>query len=177
MENQPQQINNQNSNKSGVVKNLIIIVAIIGIFIYIIALFNSSPDISPQKPVVSENVSNKTAEPTKVTPTPQPKAISIGDEAYLRLPDNNDPEQVILLAINKDDYDEVLKTLMAKDYVGILDLSNQGKAFGVHNGSKVLVIDTAVGIRKVRIVKGVNPVDEDKVGLAGWVAMEWVKSE
>lgn len=95
----------------------------------------------------------------------------IGQEGYLRLPNISDPKQVICLGQTKEDLEQITKALLAKDYVGLLEIPG---AFCVGNGSKVSVIDTGLGIRKVRILQGVNDVDKDKVGLSGWVEYEWV---
>lgn len=108
------------------------------------------------------------------TSIPKPKEVSEpGKEAFLRLPDNTDPKQLIPLAPTKEVSGKVTKTLLAKDWQGLLELASEG-VFGLSNGSKVLVIDTALGLRKVRIIAGVREVDKDKVGLAGWVAKEFV---
>jgi hypothetical protein len=103
------------------------------------------------------------------------QARELGQDAYLRLPDNSDSSQLICLAPTKVVYDEYSKALMAKDYAGILDLTNEG-LFCVHNGSQGKVIDRAFGLTKVRIVAGVLPVDADKVGESGYTASEWVVS-
>ncbi len=70
-------------------------------------------------------------------------------------------------------YDEYTKALLAKDYLGILDLTKEG-LFCVHNGSEVRVIDTSMTLTKVRVTKGAAEADSDKVGEAGWSASEWV---
>lgn len=112
--------------------------------------------------------------PTPASEQSRPKeARTLGQDAYLRLPSNDDPTQLVCLAPTQAVYDEYNKALMAKDYQGILDLQNRG-LFCVHNGSEVKVIDTGVGYTKARVVKGVADVDSDKVGQAGWSASEWV---
>lgn len=104
----------------------------------------------------------------------QSTSIRIGDEGFLRSSDN--PNQIVFLAVTPDAFDKLIKTILAKDSVGLLELAAEGNAFGVTNGAKVKVIDTAIGRREVRILEGVKPVDQDKIGLSGWVPYEWVKS-
>lgn len=103
-----------------------------------------------------------------------PREVSaIGQEGYLRLPNNSDAAQMICLAPTQEVYQKYTTSLMAHDTQGILDLGNEG-LFCVGNGSKVLVIDTAFGLRNVRVVAGMSAADTDKEGKAGWVAKEWV---
>lgn len=99
--------------------------------------------------------------------------IHTGDHAVLHM--NESPDSVVFIATTEESYDELMKTLSAHDTVGMLQLGMQNKAFGVTNGSKVLVIDRAFMKRKVRILEGVKQVDKDKIGLAGWIPEEWLK--
>lgn len=101
--------------------------------------------------------------------------VRVGDEAYLRLSSTTDPEQIILLAINSENaFDQLIKALLANDTQGIIELVEQGKVFGVSNGTRVFVIDSGIGKRKVRILQGLRPVDQDKIGRTGWVVKEQV---
>lgn len=121
--------------------------------------------------------SSSSAASVPSTPTPASnEARTLGQEAFLRLPGNPDEKQVICLAPTKEVYDAYFKALSAQDYQGILDLSNQG-LFCVHNGSEVKVIDTSFTLTKVRVVKGADKIDADKVGEAGWSASEWVVAQ
>ncbi len=106
-------------------------------------------------------------------PTQSPQSVGIGDDGVLRSSD--DPSGIVFLATTPDALVELTKTIIAKDAVGLLQLSIEGIAFGVTNGTRIKVIDSEVGTRRVRIIQGVNPVDQDKVGRSGWVPREWVK--
>jgi len=97
--------------------------------------------------------------------------VKVGDPAVLRLSSTSDPTQIICLGATREDFDKVTKAFLAKDYVGLLEIPG---VFCVSNGTKVQVIDSAYGVRKVRIFEGVRKVDEDKVLRSGWTAMEWV---
>lgn len=89
----------------------------------------------------------------------------------MRLPDINDPEQVICLGPTKESYDQITKAIMSGDTIGLLEIPG---AFCVSNGSKAKLIDQAFAVRRVRIEEGVRPVDSDKIGLSGWVAKEFI---
>jgi hypothetical protein len=105
--------------------------------------------------------------------------IPIGTEAFLRLSANNDPEQILLLAPTPEIWDEIGKAFLAKDYYGLLiDLAPKG-VFGVSNGTKILIIDKqgiVTPLYRVRILKGVRPIDEDKIGRSGWLPSEFISS-
>ncbi len=122
------------------------------------------------------NQQSKSNIPSNTNNSTANNSLKIGDKGYLRLPNIGDPTQVIFFAVNKDSYDQLSKSLIAKDTYGILELAQKGIVFGVSNGTEIQVIDSDMFIRKVRIIKGVRPVDDDKVGLSGWVPAEWVVS-
>lgn len=102
-------------------------------------------------------------------------SVQVGQDGFLR--SSNDPDGITFLATTPEAFNELIKTIQAKDTVGLLAMAAYGKAFGVTNGSFVKVIDTAFGRRRVRILLGVKPVDQDKIGRSGWVPSEWVKSQ
>lgn len=137
-----------------------VFVAILLIFIFWMIISVSSNSSTPH------NYSSSSAQ------APTHKTLGTGEQGVLRM--GSDPTQIVLLATTETAFDTLTKTLMANDTTGILELSSQGAIFGVTNGSKVLVIDRSYGKRKVRIIEGVRPIDTDKVGLSGWVPMEWV---
>lgn len=143
------------------------ILSVIGVFI-VIGIIMSALD-------GGHGDTSTTAAATPATPASN-EARTLGQEAFLRLPGNPDEKQVICLAPTKEVYDAYFKALSAQDYQGILDLSNQG-LFCVHNGSEVKVIDTSFTLTKVRVVKGADKIDADKVGEAGWSASEWVVTQ
>lgn len=114
------------------------------------------------------SLGNKNTSTTQTIPTDK---ISVGDNGFLRLPSNPDPEQIICLGATKEDYEQINKAFYAKDYLGLLEIPG---AFCVHNGAKILVVDRTTFSRRVRIMEVAKEVDKDKVGLAGWVQMEFV---
>lgn len=117
-----------------------------------------------KKPVVTTPVVDQASN--------QPKELSeLGAEGYLRISGKNDSSQVVILTEKKENYELVTKAFMAKDYEGLLEIPG---AFGVSNGTKIKIIDTAFGIRRVRIIEGVREIDSDKVGRTGWTAKEFV---
>ena len=102
--------------------------------------------------------------------------LTVGDKGLLRLPGITDKTQVICLAPNSKIYRELTKALLARDSLGILRLGDEG-VFCVGNGSKIKVLETSVGLKRVRILRGSNPVDVDKVGMEGWTSSEFVVKE
>jgi hypothetical protein len=117
------------------------------------------------------------------TPTQQPistptggdwQSLVVGDDSFLRIPGITDSNQNICLGKTTKDAEAVSQALLAKDYVGLLEIPG---AFCVGNGSKVKLIEKDFPYRKVRILAGVKEVDKDKVGLFGYVPAEWVVSK
>ena len=106
-----------------------------------------------------------------VSTTTTSNDLTIGEEGFLRLLNNNDPTQVICLGPTKESYEEISRALRANDMIGLLEVSG---AFCVSNGSRVKLIDSDFAVRRVRIEAGVRPIDSDKVNMSGWVAKEFV---
>ena len=65
----------------------------------------------------------------------------------------------VLLALDKESFDKLIKASLAKDYMGIQELLDSG-------GTTVLVIDDAWGARRVRVTNG------QYIGRTGWTVME-----
>jgi hypothetical protein len=97
--------------------------------------------------------------------------IHIGDEGYLKLGTTTDPDQVICLGSTKEEHEQISKALIAKDYIGILEIPG---AFCVGNGTKIQVIDTDYMLRRVRIIETHRDVDQDKLLMSGWVTSDFV---
>lgn len=131
----------------------------LGIALLIVILLN----------VVSSKNNQKTSQ--TIIPVVQNNDMQIGDDGYLRLPGITDSAQVICLGTTKDDANKIGKVLVAKDFMGLLEIPG---AFCVGSGSKIRLIDIDFPYRKVKIIQGVNKVDSDKIGLAGWLPFEWV---
>ncbi len=115
---------------------------------------------------LSQPVTNTVTQPTQKTETPAPvtsQKVSVGEEGYI-----NAPSPKAVIALTKEGFSEITKIFLANDMMGVGDFLLSGKGFAVTKGTKVLVIESAVGSRKVRILEG------DQIGNAGWIAMEWV---
>jgi hypothetical protein len=102
-------------------------------------------------------------EPTTSTPS---NIVRVGEEGYLRV-----SGEIVTVARTKESYDEFTQSMYAKDTYGMAKLVADGKAFNVPVGTKVLVIDQAVGDRKVRILEG-SHANED-----GWVVKEFISKQ
>lgn len=112
---------------------------------------------------------NTTTPTTQAVATSQPVVtsantrVSVGEEGYV-----NTPSPKAVISLTEDGFSEITKIYLANDMMGVGDFLLSGKGFAVPKGTKVLVTDTKVGARKVRILEGEN------IGQTGWIAMEWV---
>jgi len=101
-----------------------------------------------------------------VAQTEQPASsqkVSVGEEGYIKV---SSPKTI--LANTKTDLDGLTKIYLANDTEGIAEFLVGGQGFAVSNGTKVLLIDTAYGVRRVRVLEG------DQVSKTGWLPMEYV---
>lgn len=108
-------------------------------------------------------ISSIGGEPTASTPS---NIVRVGEEGYLRV-----SGEIVTVARTKEAYDDFTQSMYAKDTYGMAKLVADGKAFNVPVGTKVLVIDQAVGDRKVRILEG-SHTNED-----GWVVKEFISKQ
>lgn len=114
------------------------------------------------------------AQQSATAPQPaSPSSAGPGAEGVVR--SSSDSSGIVFIATTPEAFDEMTKALIAQDAYGMLQLAAEGKVFGVTNGTRVKVIDIGFTKKRVRILQGVTPVDQDKVGLAGWVPYEWAK--
>jgi len=143
--------------------------------------------LAPKQPATSKAVQPtaaqvNTVKPEKKKPTDAPrpttaKRLEIGDSGYLRIPGNKDPEQLILLATDKEYISDVSKALMSKDGYSIMEVVKDGKAFAVQNGTEIKVIDFTTGSRRVRIMNDTRAPEIDMSGKAGWVPFEFISAK
>lgn len=111
------------------------------------------------------STSTTTTQPA-VAQTTQPASsqkVSVGEEGYIKV---SSPKTI--LANTKTDLDALTKIYLANDTEGIAEFLVGGQGFAVSNGTKVLVIDTAYGVRRVRVLEG------DQANKTGWLPMEYV---
>lgn len=113
-----------------------------------------------------------TPEPAPAPEQPQQEAEpkgnggAIGSEARLYTGSGGSP---ILLGVDEEACNEIIKAYIAKDKYGLRDLWSTGRAFAVPNNTRVLVLDIGwIGTRRVRILEG------ESAGMAGWVIKEFV---
>lgn len=162
-----------------ILSKFLMVLGLIFIVLFVFAaLSNESPktinELSPS-PALS-SIPSPIATPVE-SPTPAASRIvrTIGGEGFLRLPNTDDPEQVLFLAPTPKIYNDVSGMFLAKDFsLGAMrELAAKG-VFGVSNGSRIRVLDTTFTLTRVRILEGIRPIDSDKVGLSGWLPYEWV---
>jgi len=99
------------------------------------------------------------------TEVSKPSPSDIGSTAILAVSESD----MVLVAVDEEAFEELIKASVAKDYMGIAELLLLGKVFEVPNNTKVLVIDSAFAKRKIRILEG------DEFGRTGWVPYEFLK--
>jgi hypothetical protein len=108
--------------------------------------------------------------------------VSVGGKAFLRIAGNSDKEQVVFLSPDPDTYSKEMSKLSSVRndpqalYFQMGELAGKGW-IGVSNGTQIIVLDKK-GILdpmyQVRIMKGVRSVDDDKVGLSGWIIRDFI---
>lgn len=103
-------------------------------------------------------------QPTDTKPASS-ATLSRGEEGYIKGTSGTPNE---ILTNTKADYDVFIDILLSKDTIGLGQFLQDGRGFGVANGTKVLVIGTGVGVRQVRVLEG------EHLGESGWLAMEYV---
>jgi len=132
--------------------------------IFIVMIFTGiviSMVIADSKPDDTSSVANSTPIDNMV----------VGDNGYIKLPNDPDTTQKICLGKTIDDAKQISKALSAKDYLGLLEIPG---AFCVSNGTHALLIEKSFPWRKARITGTITKIDEDKFGMSGWLPMEWV---
>ena len=90
--------------------------------------------------------------------------LSVGEEGTIE-----SSGEITPVAISESALDAWSKARVAKDQHGMFLLMNSGEIFTVKKGTKVLVIDTGMAKRKIRILTG------EKTGASGWVSEDYVK--
>jgi hypothetical protein len=91
-------------------------------------------------------------------------ALSVGEEGTI-----DSGGEITPVGISESAIEAWTKARVAKDQHGMFLLMNSGEIFSVKTGTKVLVIDTAMAKRKIRILAG------EKTGASGWVSEDYVK--
>lgn len=135
------------SKGCAVILGVFILFAIIGAF--------TNPDTHTQ-------TSNTTA--TKSVPKQGSSSVSIGEQGKVHV----NGSDTILIAVDKDAFDQYMDAAIANDSIGVVDLMSRGKIFPVKNDTKIQVIDASFTTRKVRVMEG------EMFGQAGWVPYEFV---
>ena len=96
--------------------------------------------------------------------------LKLGDIGIInRFEDKTRCELVTALTVDKEYQDELFTTMEASDNIGLATMMLEGKAFVVDNCTEAKVVDTAMFLRKVRIIEGTS------AGQAGWLPMEWIR--
>lgn len=104
---------------------------------------------------------------TPATDTSADNVISLGDEGYLRVSSGD----IVTVLKTKEAQEQFMKSAIANDTYGMAKLVAEGQGFNVPVGTKVKVIDSEFGIRKVRILDGEHAMED------GWVPKEFIRKQ
>lgn len=100
---------------------------------------------------------------------------TVGQEGFLRLPNNPDPSKAILVAPTAEIAEEVVKMYIVNDVsIGALRELTEKGVFDVSNGAKVRVIDKTFTLTKIRILQGICLIDQNCIGRSGWIPKEFI---
>lgn len=91
-------------------------------------------------------------------------SVSRGEEGFLRVAGQKE----ILVASTKESLDRLVNAAVSKDNYGMGEMVLSGEAFFVDTGIKVLVIESGLTSKRIRILEG------KKTGYSGWVPSEFV---
>lgn len=90
--------------------------------------------------------------------------VKVGENGHLSISGDGP----VLVAINKEYYDEMFRLITVNDTLGLAKMTLDGKILLVDNGTAVKVIDSSFASRVVRINEG------KYIGESGWVPKEMV---
>ena len=130
------------------------------LIILVLAIFgmNSANNAPPSVP---------STEATTVQPAPSPsKDVELGNNGYLYIKGSDN----VAVMRTQDAFDAYTKAAVNNDTIGMAQLVYDDQGFFVPDGTKVLVIDSGMGTREVRILEGKH------IAETGWVALEFVLS-
>lgn len=146
------------------------------ILLMVITPVKNNPTVSDttKSPEVANNQVPVLPVQKESAPEALPTKLNIGDEGFLRTPNSTDNSKTIFLTGEQSDYAKLGKALLAEDAQSILEIPS---AFWIQAGAKVKVIDSAFGIRRVRILEVTSTEDAANVQKSGWVAAEFVVSK
>ena len=90
--------------------------------------------------------------------------VGVGDEGLLF-----SESALPYVCVTEETFDKLIAASVANDKIGFNQLIMSDAVFAVAQNTKVLVIDSTFGKRKIRILEGSN------YGQTGWVPSEFVK--
>jgi len=114
----------------------------------------------------------ETSQTTVSSNSKEEQKLEIGDVGIINYRDDKNDcggDDLVILGVSREAQEKVDKALYAKDTIGIAQLLANGEAFAVDICTKAKIIDSAVGLREVRILEGEN------MGKSGWIPYEWVR--
>lgn len=112
---------------------------------------------SRRDPITPSEHQTQTTTETTSSPAPESNYLS-----------TDDPNADVLVGFSWEDYEEMMKLVNAKDYLGLSGLRLADRIDFVPNGTKVVVIDYGISNR-VRIMEG------EHIGREAYTPHEFVK--
>lgn len=117
---------------------------------------------------LSGGVTPKTTESGNASvPTKSNKIVIIGDEGVAYAADGGE----VPIIATKEGYEAISRAASVNDQYGVLEMMSSGQYYPVKSGTKVLVIDATISLRKVRILEGIHE------GRSGWTSSTFVAAQ
>lgn len=131
-------------NKNELKTNMIFIFIIVILFIFLVnSTLNSERDDNEKKSETTSNIGRKY-------------------ELY-------NGGSSIPVASNLESFKKMIDSSVSNDIIGYTNLKSSGQLFNVESGTDVLILDSKINKRQVRILEG------KYYGKSGWVPYEWVR--
>jgi hypothetical protein len=94
-------------------------------------------------------------------------SVGVGERGVLRAGDLSE----IAVAADREALTAATKAANAKDTIEYANLAASGRLFLVDKNTAVNVIDSGIGVRRVRILEGPH------MAKSGWIPVEWVVAQ
>lgn len=140
----------QNIKEMPMWQRILILPVMIGLFVVVLFLLSGIEIINDK--IINDNIDINSTD-----------NLNIGSGVYIKvgLP-------TVYVGTTKEAHEKITKAVLAKDAVGVAQFLRNGDVIQLAEGTKVLVIDFALGLREVRVLEG------DNFGKSAWLPKEWI---
>lgn len=107
-----------------------------------------------------------TGDSSKIETKDVNKYLNVSEEGYMC-----SGQKQTLVAISEEDEKQMIKSSIANDNQGLVEMVMNGRAFFLDGYTKILVIDRSTGSRQIRVLTG------SSTNRTGWVPMEFLCKE